>query len=281
MKTIWKFTLSIPLLLGMVLVTGYLRFKREGHQLVNALFAEAAQKEEVVTPAMLEGLPAPVQRYLRYSGVVGKPMVSTVRLKQRGRIRQDEDSAWIPLQAEEYYTVSPPAFVWQAGGEMMGVPLMRIRDSYVEGKGQMLITVDGLLTVGDMRGAEMDQGSMMRYLNEMVWFPAAFLNDYISWEAIDDQSARVVMSDRGRQISAVMTFDDEGRMRNFTAERYRDNGDGTADLVLWSTPMTAYGEFEGVRVPVRGSGVWHLPAGDLTYVELEILEVEYDPAGTY
>lgn len=281
MNTMSKIALSIPLFAGLIFAGGYLRFKANTNDRVRTLFAEAEQKEQVVTPEMLEGLPQPVQRYLRYSGVVGKPLVSTVRLKQQGRIRQDESAPWMPLKAEEYYTVSPPSFVWQAGARVAGIPLMRIRDSYVGGTGRMFITADGLFTVGDMQGDEMDQGSMMRYLNEMMWFPSAFLSDYITWEAIDDNSARVIMTDHGRQIAAVITFDDQGRLTNFTGERYRDNGDGTSDLVLWSTPVTAYGEFGGIRIPVQGRGVWHLESGDLTYIELDILEVEYDRPETY
>lgn len=281
MKTMTKIALSVPLFAGLLFAGGYLRFKENTRDRVQTLFDQAAENDRVVTPEMLAELPAPVQRYLRYSGTVGKPLVSTIRLRQRGRIRQDEESPWMPLQADEYYTVSPPTFVWQAGARVAGLPLMRIRDSYVDGKGRMFITAGGLFNVGDMQGEEMDQGSMMRYLNEMMWFPAAFLSDYITWEAIDEHSARVIMTDHGQHISAVMTFDDEGRVTNFTGERYRDNGDGTSDLVLWSTPISEYGEFEGVRIPVRGSGVWHLESGDLTYIELEILEVEFDRPETY
>jgi hypothetical protein len=158
---------------------------------------------------------------------------------------------------------------------------MRIRDSYVRGTGRMYITVGGLFPVGDMQGPEMDQGSMMRYLNEMMWFPPAFLSDYITWEAIDDHSARVIMEDHGQRISAVITFDDEGRLTNFTGERYRDSGDGRSERLLWSTPVTEYGEFAGLRLPVSGRGVWHLESGDLTYIELEILEVEYNRPEIY
>jgi hypothetical protein len=37
----------------------------------------------------------------------------------------------------------------------------------------------------------MDQGSMMRYLSEMIWFPTALLGDKISFEPINDETARV------------------------------------------------------------------------------------------
>jgi hypothetical protein len=40
--------------------------------------------------------------------------------------------------------------------------------------------------------------------------------------------------------------------------------------------MTAYGEFAGLKLPVRGQAVWNLPSGDLTYAELEITQIEYN-----
>ena len=44
--------------------------------------------------------------------------------------------------------------------------VLRARDMYLEGKGHMLVKVASLFTVVDATGAEMDQGSMMRYLSE-------------------------------------------------------------------------------------------------------------------
>jgi hypothetical protein len=40
--------------------------------------------------------------------------------------------------------------------------------------------------------------------------------------------------------------------------------------------MTGYGERAGLNLPVRGQAVWHLPAGDLPYADLEITDVEYN-----
>jgi hypothetical protein len=42
----------------------------------------------LITEAHLLGLPEVVQRYLRYSQVVGKETIRSVRLKQIGKIRQ-------------------------------------------------------------------------------------------------------------------------------------------------------------------------------------------------
>ena len=73
---------------------------------------------------------------------------------------------------------SPPSFVWYASVRLAGLPLVRVRDSYANGDGNILVKAAGLLTVADSRGEEMDQASLVRYLNEMIWFPAAYLGDF-------------------------------------------------------------------------------------------------------
>jgi hypothetical protein len=50
-----------------------------------ALLQQSQQEQPgLITEAQVQGLPAPVQRYLTYAKVVGKEPVRTVRLSQRG-----------------------------------------------------------------------------------------------------------------------------------------------------------------------------------------------------
>jgi len=135
----------------------------------------------------------------------------------------------------------------------------------------------GLKTIFDSRGDELDQGSMLRYLNEIIWFPTAYLGDNMYWEEVDDKSAKVKFSDAGREVEATLHFDKEGRLENFTAMRYREIA-GEHSLDSWSTPITAYGEHNGLKIPNRGLAVWHLPEGDLPYIDLKITEIEYNRA---
>lgn len=64
-----------------------------------------ARRERVVTEEMLKGLPEPVRPYLTYTGIVGKPFVDIVFLKQRGAMHPTAKGAWVPLETEEHYTV--------------------------------------------------------------------------------------------------------------------------------------------------------------------------------
>ncbi|AKB19662.1 MULTISPECIES: DUF6544 family protein [unclassified Methanosarcina] len=239
------------------------------------------QKQVTVTEDMLHKLPDPVKKYLVYTGVVGKPIVQTVRLKQVGKIRKDTKQPWMNFEAKEYYSVSPPGFVWIAYMKFFGLPLMRVRDYYLEGKGNLLVKAVSLFTIANSVGKEMDQGAMMRYLNEMMWFPSAFLGKNVSFESIDANSARVTLKDIGKSVTATMYFDDEGKVTNFIAPRYRDMGNNIFEFENWSTPFREYGEFEGLKLPLKGAGVWNLKEGDLEYIDLTITDLKYDPDEPY
>ena len=116
-RILGRLTITVALILSGGLSVLFLGLKRFEHLVkgdVEALFAQAAitRKEAVVTEEMLESLPESVRRYLLYTGVVGKPTVNAVRLKQKGAMYLGPKQGWVPLDAEEHYMVEPPGFVW-------------------------------------------------------------------------------------------------------------------------------------------------------------------------
>jgi len=231
----------------------------------------------LVTEEMLAGLPEPAQRYLRYAGVVGRPLVDTVRLRQRCRMRPAPNGISFPLIAEQWYSVEPPGFIWDATVPVGCIPVVRGRDGYIDGHGLMTIKAGSLIPFVNASGPEMDQASLLRHLSEMTWFPSAFLRDRVTWEAIDDTTVRVTITDGDLRASGALEIDAEGRLVAFRTERHAMVGK-TFELRPWSAPTYAYGEFEGLRLPVSGAAVWTLPDGTKhPYIEVELTEVEYDP----
>jgi hypothetical protein len=225
----------------------------------------------LINEAMLDRLPEPVQRYLRYTGVIGKPFVRRVHLRQSGRMLLANGTPWIPLKAEQWYSVRRPGFVWSATLHIGPIPIVRARDMYRIGEGSMLIKAASLVTVADAKGKEIDQGEMVRYLSEMIWFPSTFLEDNVSFEAVDARSARVILTDGGRKATGTLFFDSEGRLTEFVARRYTGS-----NLQTWSVPVTAYGEFEGLKLPVRCTAVWKLPEGDQEYIDVILTALHYE-----
>ncbi len=256
-------------------VVGWRRFGRQIDREMEQLSNSNRDTRETVTEEMLANLPAPVQRYLTHTGVVGKPQVQSVYLEQVGTMHPDPDGPWIPLRARQFYTVQPAGFVWDGSLCAGPVPIVRGRDRYDNGHGHMLIKIGSVIPVVNLTGPEIDQGAMMRYLSEMIWFPAAFLRDNISFEPIDDNSAKVTLTDSGASVSATMFFDDKGRLITLNAQRYRAVGK-EFEMGSWETPVIAYGEHEGLRLPVHGQAIWKLPGGDYTYIDVTITRVVYN-----
>jgi len=148
-------------------------FQRRITREIDALLAkaDAVLERGLVTEADLEGLPEPVQRWLRWSRVVGTPRPVTVRLKQDGQFRLGEDRGWLPFAAEQYFTSDPPAFLWWVRMQM--VPLVSVagRDRYVDGQGDMDLRLLSLVPVARKRGGGPNQGDLLRFLTEaLCWF---------------------------------------------------------------------------------------------------------------
>jgi hypothetical protein len=220
-------------------------------------------------------LPVSVQRYLRYSGIVGKPRVKTVALKYAGKFRMAKDKPWMSLRVEQFYTTQRPSFLWKAKFTFAGIPFMFGTDIYKSGQSHMHGKLLGLFTVVDGQGEEVNQGTMMRYLQEMTWFPSAYLSDYISWTGIDDHVADVTLHDNGKSVTLRMYFDDEGRLLGCIAPRYGDFN-GKYMVRTWATPTTEYATFNGINIPAAGLGVWQLPDGDFPYVNVRLSEIVYN-----
>jgi len=178
------------------------------------------------------------------------------------------------FRATETYSIDPPGFIWNAKAYRGGFPLFAVRDSYVEGRGGMRVRLVGFFPIVNANGPELDHSSAVRFLNEMMWFPSAYLRPNITWTAIDDTSAEVSLTAYGSSVSGKLYFAADGRPTNFISRRYKDIGAGS-EPQLWSTPATAYGTLCGLNLPIAGQAVWHLESGDFTYIDLRVDEIMY------
>jgi hypothetical protein len=177
-------------------------------------------------------------------------------------MRPGPGQPWMPLEAEDHYSVRPPGFVWAGTARLGPLAVARARDMYAEGHGRMLVRVASLWPVADASGGQADQAAMMRYLSEMMWFPAAFLAGNISFEAVDDTSALVTLTDRGRTATATLFFDAQGRLTGFVAKRYR--AADSSDPETWSTRSPATASSKGSSCPHAARRSTSCPVGTLT-----------------
>ena len=267
---------AIAVVLFIYAAIGRNRFDRQTDAAIRQLERAPVRVDPApVTEADLEELPDPIARYMRLAGVVGRAPIARAHLTQTGEFRLGPDSDWIALTATQHYTADPPRFVWDATIDVFpGVPF-RVQDHYAAGDSRMLGALAGAVPIVDAEGPEIDQGSFLRFLGEGAWFPSVFLADYISWEPIDSNRARMIARSGDLEVAAVLTIDDRGALRRFTAERYFESG-GTYTLQPWFGVHDAYVEVDGFRLPTRSAAGWDLEDGTYEYVRLAVDRFEFE-----
>ncbi|HBW38722.1 DUF6544 family protein [Desulfosporosinus sp. BICA1-9] len=272
--------LILVLMVVIASMMAHYHFNQSVKKEVETFYEAVRNKHEVVSENDLNGLPSPVQNWMQNSQIVGKEKIVSARTKQEVTLRLKENQPWMNAQVEQYFRIDEPGFIWAVDIKM--APLLHIvgRDKYIEGRGNILIKLLFLKTVADGSGKEIDQGALLRYLAEIMWFPTAALSEYIQWEGIDSNSAKATMSYMGVTASGVYTFSEKGEILSFVAQRYGDF-DGEYRMETWSCAMKKYKEFDGFKVPSQGNITWKLKTGDFEWYHFEVKEMEYNNVARY
>jgi hypothetical protein len=233
---------------------------------------------ELVTETDLESLPAPVQRYLRRTGVVGNPRIVNFRVRMHGRIRSGPGDPWMPLRAEQYNFVGEPRRFFYLSASKFGIPIQGYH-RYLGTSASMRIKAAGLLPIITVSGAEMAQSETVTVFNDMcLMAPGTLIDPAIRWEAVDSRTARVHFASAGHVIAAELSFNEAGELTNFRSDdRYQMPADGGPGRRLgWSTPVSGYRVIRGHRMPSGGAARWCDAAGDYAYIELAFDDIQYN-----
>jgi hypothetical protein len=248
---------------------------------VNALLMVTRPQPKIIDQEMLNGLPMAVQKWLQASGVIGHEMAQTIRLKQEGRMCTKQGGKWVNFSAEQYFNTLESDFIWHANVEMMPLLFMQGVDQFHNGQGDMQIKLLGIKSVASAKGtAEVNQGTLVRYLSEICWFPSAALNSNIRWVQTGPASARADIEVGGTKATGEFFFDDNGIIRSFEAMRFGEF-DGKSSLEKWQINVKHTAIFHGIQIPDQSTVTWKLPAGDFTWLDLRVTAIDYNIMDQY
>jgi hypothetical protein len=234
---------------------------------IENLFADSKNiSGKVYTSNQIKDLPLPVRRYFKYSLKENQPYVSYARLQHGGEFKASKN--WASIKGEEYFTMKKPGFVWSGK-----VPLFSAKDVYIDGTGNLKVKLLSLIKIVDAKGRETDQGELLRWLGEAPLFPTALLpSENLKWEPIDNDSAKVIFTDKNLTIEGVFCFNEEGQITQFKTKRYKDK---TA-LENFTGYYGDYRTVDGMKVPFYLEATWNLETGDLSYAKFKIDRIEYN-----
>lgn len=260
-----------------VIALGQWSFKQVTMNTVREMLPDEIGQPNMITAETIQDLPPVVQRWLKQSNVVGNEQSVTVHLTQQGEMRTKPGGSWIPFTAEQWFTPVEPGFVWLANVRAAPGVHLSGRDVFMNGDGHMLIKLLSLVPVVNSVGDEINQGTLLRYLGEVNWFPSGALSEYIQWEQLDSTSVKATMTYKGVTDTGIFRFTEDGDLASYQAKRFYERKEGPT-LEDWLIEMDpeSFKEFQGVRIGTKSTVTWRLEEGDYTWLKLEITDIEYN-----
>ncbi|MEO7978245.1 DUF6544 family protein [Flavobacterium sp.] len=215
----------------------------------------------------LSGLPEPVKKYFRHVLKEGQPYISYVNLTHNGLFKTGKNNDWIKMSGEEYFTAEKPGFIWQGKTAMFTAT-----DKYMNGQGNLKVVLLSVYNILNEKGEHYDQGELLRWLGESVWFPTNLLpNEHLQWSALDKNSAKLDFNYRGIKVSYNVLFNSAAEIVQLEAQRYM----GPDKLETWVGKMSDYKMLNNVLIPTAVEASWKLKNGEFSYARFTIEEIDY------
>ena len=269
----WGTVVNVLILVISIFYMGSFYFQSMVRQDIERLLKKSSRPATILTEENIANLPPVVQTWLSNAHVLGKSLPNITHITQKGSMRTDPSSEWLSFDADQYFSISPPAFVWNARVETDFLISITARDKYEDGKGNMLIKIGSLIPIANSLGKEIDQGTMLRFMAEMIWFPQAVTSPYLSWQQTGPRHAKVIMHYQNVSAEGFFTFNAEGFPTQFEAQRYGEFN-GKFSKETWSIAITNYSVFNGMRIADACDVTWKLKDGDFSWLKLTVLNID-------
>jgi len=264
---------AIILLAVVYFIQPYSSLKSDFNKTAAQLISETQPETEIFTEQDIARLPEPVRKYFIHCGYIGTPKMSWMKTEFKDvPFSTGVDKAMITIDYTQYNFVETPNRLAFIDSAMYGIPFQGF-DSYNQGVGSMKGVIAKAFTLFDQKGVEMDKACLATVLAESLYVPNIALQDYITWEAIDDTHAKASITSFGISASGIFTFNEAGEILEFTTnDRMAVGFDGSKQSIPWSAVYEGYERNEnGIFKPTILKAVWHYPEGDLAYFNGKIL----------
>jgi len=281
--SVWKdakFGMIPNLIILVVAVLGYATISFQNNYLNDVQSAKIhsnTQTTSILTEMDIAGLPIPVQKYIRYSGSVGKPKVNNFKMKFSGGIRKDAQSEWMPFTTEQYNFVDASKRLFFMKASMNHIPLAGYH-CYKNGIAYMDIRLLSLFKVQYMAGKEMNITETVTFFNDMCCMaPATLIDKRIKWTEVKGNTVKATFTNNNICISALLYFNDNGELINFVSnDRFAVSDKSTIIQIPWSTPLKDYKVINGYKLASYCETIYSYPKGDFCYGTFKLKSIEYN-----
>ena len=236
-----------------------------------------AMTPSILTEVDIAGLPTPVQKYIRYTGSVGKPKVNNFKMECNGGIRKNAQSEWMPFTTEQYNFLDASKRLFFMKASMNHIPLAGYH-CFKNGIAFMDIRLLSLFTVKYQAGKEMNIAETVTFFNDMCCMaPATLIDKRIKWLEVKGNNVKASFTNNNICISALLYFNDKGELINFVSDdRFAVSDKLTMKQVPWSTPLKDYKVINGYKLASYAGLIYRYTDGDFCYGTFNLKKIEYN-----
>ncbi len=224
---------------------------------------------EILTEKDIKQLPEPVQRYLKYVGVIDKPKVKNVKVVFEGQMRE-KGKDYFPFISEQFNFFNEPTRLFFMKGKIFGVNFLGYHN-YSNSEATMDIRLFGLFSIVKKSGEIMDKVETVTLFNDMCLLaPATLIDKRIQWESINDTLVKATFTNKKISITADLYFNNQGQLVNFISK------DRDINQYPFLTPVSEYRIINGYNLMSKAEAVWDYTDGKFTYGKFNLKEVVYN-----
>ncbi len=232
-------------------------------------------------PAMVETLPEPARRYFLFAIRPGTPLHTVAEIEMTGQFSLGTKEApnFLPMRARQVLA-SPHGFVWamDAGSFPMAI-------SGSDSGGWTRFWLGGFLPVARVEAdADTRRSAFGRHVAEAAfWTPAVLLpGPGVSWEGVDANTARAIVTHGDLSQAIEVTVDAEGRATQVAFARWSNaNPDKRWQVQPFGGTLSDYRDVGGFRLPTRvEAGNFFGTDAYFPFFIADVQSVRFPPAGT-
>ena len=235
------------------------------------------QANEILSDSDIVHLPPPVQKYLRYTGAIGKSKIRNIYIEFDAEMFKKPGDKPMKAHSIQYNFYGDYSRYFLMKASKAGIPFSALH-VFKNHQASFQVKVAELFKVINVSGEELTKAETVTLLNDMCIFaPGSLIDKRLTWSETGSVSAKVTLSNGKYVVSAMLYFNEAGELINFISDdRSALQDDGTMKQFRWTTPVSNYKEFEGRMIPTAGKTIWHYPEGDFTYGVFELKSIEYN-----
>ncbi len=195
-----------------------------------------------------DNLPKPVANFFAITLGKQAPIIHSAVLSGRGTIR----FKGVTFAARWRFThQAGSGYHHYIEATLLGQPLLKVNEYFLDGHSRLELPF-GVVE----NEPKVDMAANLGLWGESIWLPSILVTDpRIRWEAIDDETARLIVPFNETTDSFIASFDPQtGLLRQLEAMRYREPTD--TQKIGWRNEVLDWQLFQGILIPRSAAVHW-------------------------